>query len=71
MSSAKMQWTKPQLIVLTRGMPEESVLSHCKTQNPNHPGINGPTDYMMQDVCAFMPDKVSCRNCQSRALNAT
>ena len=30
MSSNKMQWTKPQLIVLTRGTPEESVLTHCK-----------------------------------------
>ena len=26
----KKLWTKPQLIVLTRGTPEESVLEHCK-----------------------------------------
>ena len=35
MADIKMEWTKPQLIVLARGMPEESVLVNCKTMNPN------------------------------------
>ena len=30
MSSRKRQWSKPQLIVLGRGTPEENVLKGCK-----------------------------------------
>lgn len=30
MSKDRRQWTQPQLIVLTRGNPEERVLTHCK-----------------------------------------
>ena len=67
MSSAKMQWTRPQLIVLTRGMPEESVLKHCKTMNPNQ-FVTGPEDLLYQDTCAGGEDFDNCRNCQSRAV---
>lgn len=31
------EWSKPELIVLGRGAPEESVLHHCKTR-PSHCG---------------------------------
>ena len=30
-------WETPQLIILARGTPEESVLEGCKTMNPNQP----------------------------------
>lgn len=30
METQKKTWEKPQLIVLARGTPEESVLLHCK-----------------------------------------
>ncbi len=30
MSDMKKRWTKPQLIILSRGAPEESVLDTCK-----------------------------------------
>ncbi len=33
MSARKKQWSKPQLIVLGRGKPEENVLAGCKTGN--------------------------------------
>lgn len=64
------QWAQPQLIVLTRGMPEERVLLHCKTMNPNQPAT-GPTDLLYQDTCAGGPDYNNCRNCQARAVGAT
>ena len=32
MSEKKLRWTRPQLIVLGRGQPEESVLKQCKNQ---------------------------------------
>lgn len=31
--SEKRQWSKPELIVLLRGKPEEAVLLACKRQN--------------------------------------
>jgi len=31
-------WTKPKLVVLCKGRPEEAVLQVCKTQH-----MNGPT----------------------------
>jgi len=68
--SDKMQWTQPQLIVLARGTPQESVLTHCKTMNPNQPQT-GPTDLVYQDTCAGGPDFDSCTNCQSRAIGET
>ena len=35
----KDQWIKPQLVVIGRGQPEESVLAVCKAPSIN---INGP-----------------------------
>jgi hypothetical protein len=37
MPSQKRQWSKPQLIVLGRGKPEENVLGACKII-----GLTGP-----------------------------
>jgi hypothetical protein len=69
MSKARMGWTKPQLIVLTRGTPEERVLTHCKTMNPNQP-FQGPNDLIQQDTCAHgVPG--NCSNCQSRAVGVS
>ena len=36
MTPRKRQWSKPQLIVLGRGKPEENVLAGCK-----NPTVNG------------------------------
>jgi len=69
MSSHKKQWTKPQLIVLTRGTPQESVLTSCKTMNPNRP-FQGPADLVQQDTCAHGVTG-NCRNCQSRGVSET
>lgn len=69
MSKAKRQWTTPQLIVLARGMPEESVLTHCKTMNPNQ-AVTGPA-ITQQDTCATGPGATNCSNCQSRAVGAS
>ena len=33
----KPKWTKPKLIVLVRGKPEESVLQGCKTRDGGGP----------------------------------
>ncbi len=66
MENQKKTWEKPQLIVLARGTPEESVLTHCKTMNPNQP-VSGQLD-QQQDTCAF-GTATNCRNCQSRAVN--
>jgi hypothetical protein len=68
-SSAKMNWTKPQLIVLTRGTPEENVLAHCKTMNPNQ-AVQGSRDLIQQDTCASGVEG-NCRNCQARAVTGT
>jgi len=69
MSGTKTQWTKPQLIVLAKGTPEESVLTNCKTMNPNQP-FSGPTDPVAQDTCAS-GTATNCSPCQSRGLGAS
>ena len=69
MSSEKFPWTKPQLIVLAKGMPAESVLLHCKTMNPNQ-AVEGPADLIQQDTCAHGVVG-NCSNCQSRAVSVT
>ena len=35
-------WQKPQLVVLGRGTPEESVLQVCKNQSDAGPVASGP-----------------------------
>lgn len=34
------QWTRPQLVILGRGKPEEMVLLVCKTASIGEPGPN-------------------------------
>lgn len=61
-------WEKPQLIILARGNPEESVLTNCKTNNPNK-ALDGP---MRQDIqqCSFRDAEGNCQNCQDRGIGA-
>lgn len=65
MNTQKKTWEKPQLIILARGTPEESVLAHCKTMNPNDPYI-GPTTEAQQNTCGSGTVQ-KCDVCQSRA----
>ena len=62
MSKPKVQWTQPQLIVLTRGMPEESVLTFCKLIEPGVVGASDNTQAGCQDIDS--PSK--CGSCLSR-----
>jgi hypothetical protein len=43
MQKQKKQWTRPQLIVLDRGRPEENVLATCKNRTSDNigPGLGG------------------------------
>ena len=41
----KVKWTKPQLVVIGRGRPEESVLEACKEKI-----VNGPHE-LITDPC--------------------
>lgn len=50
MNNRKKKWTKPQLIILERIKPEESILTTCKTT-----GVTGP----LKADC-FQTDK-SCK----------
>jgi hypothetical protein len=59
--SQKMQWTQPQLIVLAKGMPEESVLDACKYIGA--PLGIGP-EAIAQQGCAT--DTENCAACQNR-----
>lgn len=59
-------WEKPQLIILAKGTPEESVLLSCKTMNPNKP-LEGPLA-SYQDTCAAGPDSANCAVCQDRGI---
>jgi hypothetical protein len=62
MASEKMRWTTPELIVLARGTPEESVLTHCK-------GIHLPNfdpDIIEQSNCSHLV-VTDCGACQSRS----
>jgi hypothetical protein len=62
-------WERPQLIFLARGLPEENVLTGCKTQNP---AINvvGPSGPDAKDKCA-KGSVESCSNCAPRAYGLT
>jgi len=62
-------WERPQLIVLAKSTPEESVLAHCKTMNPNNPAI-GPNLVTYQLTCAS-GTLTKCDPCQSRAAGAS
>jgi hypothetical protein len=57
----KKNWTKPELIILKRGLSQEAVLTFCKA-----PSVMGdPTLLVPGQYCGN--DKAnSCQNCQSR-----
>jgi hypothetical protein len=55
MPAQKRQWSKPQLIVLGRGKPEENVLGACKII-----GLTGP----IIDNCLGEPG-----NCQGQVIS--
>jgi hypothetical protein len=59
----KKNWVEPQLIVLTRGTPDESVLAHCKIIGDGTP--THPTG-LQQDGCNNIEANM-CGNCQSRS----
>ncbi len=62
MSENKKHWTKPQLIVLTRGTPEESVLTHCK--RIGNQGEEEPTS--TRQLGCDQGEPGNCSNCQAR-----
>jgi hypothetical protein len=62
MSNIRSQWTKPQLIVLARGTPEESVLEHCKFIGA---GVGAGQDTANQDGCNDQA-VTNCGTCQAR-----
>ncbi len=53
----KKQWTRPQLIVLGRGTPEERVLETCK-----HPQAQQVGPYQSQGACKSNITG-NCSNC--------
>ncbi len=63
MASKKPRWTTPQLIVLARGTPEESVLTHCKRIGNN--GMGDPSSTAQLGCDAGEPG--NCGNCKSRS----
>ena len=54
MSSRKRQWSKPQLVVLGRGKPEENVLAACKHGNGPGPGNTGACNKI--NLCSNQAD---------------
>ncbi len=64
MSTGKPRWIKPQLVVLARGMPEESVLTHCKRIGNQAP-VGDPQTQVQTGCDAGVP--TNCGNCQSRS----
>ena len=62
MAQAKMQWTTPQLIVLSKGTPEESVLTVCKYIGA---GEFGGPEGANQNGCNDLTTG-NCGNCQAR-----
>jgi hypothetical protein len=62
MSNIRSQWTKPQLIVLARGTPEESVLLVCKFIGA---GEGAGQDTANQNGCNDIAT-TNCGNCQAR-----
>jgi len=50
---ARKEWQKPQLLILTRGKPEEVILSACKGDVGS-----GPDDY--QWACRLQDPAVGC-----------
>ncbi len=49
--SQKMKWTKPQLIVLARGTPEEAVLLVCKNNEHESGQLSTGAEVVAQLLC--------------------
>lgn len=62
MSNTKKEWTRPQLIVLARGTPEEAVLYNCKRIGD----VQGP-QASVQQACETSENPSVCGACQARA----
>ncbi len=63
MADNRKRWIRPQLIVLGRGTPEESVLAACKTQK-----ISGPAS--TKKICKKKSGASACKT-QCSAISAT
>ena len=59
--STRAKWETPQLVVLARGTPEESVLLHCKAI-----GVGGGPTTISQEGCNDNT-VTNCGACQSRS----
>ena len=65
MQKQQKSWETPQLIILARGTPEESVLTHCKRISP---GSDATTpENVGQNGCDYASDDGNCGACQARA----
>jgi hypothetical protein len=60
MATSALKWTTPQLIVLTKGTPEENVLTHCKYIGTDL----GPENTAQLGCNSFAEN---CGNCHSRS----
>lgn len=56
----KKEWLKPELVVLTRNNPEESVLAGCK--GCTNPPTSGPSNGSYNCVTGSMPACFDCDN---------
>lgn len=72
METLKKTWETPQLIILARGMPEETLTTGCKVigdgalaLHPKGAQQNGCNDYMPTPDPTD-PTKVNCGSCQAR-----
>ena len=70
MGKPLLAWERPQLIVLAKSTPEESVLASCKTQNFKVT-TSGPANITQQADCAAGADFANCSNCQSRGMGGS
>lgn len=62
MSEAKTRWTTPQLIVLARGTPEETLTLNCKIIDVGSVGATDNTQAGCQDI----ESPSQCGACQAR-----
>ena len=69
MEKTRLAWERPQLIVLAKSTPEESVLTSCKTMNPNQQLV-GPDVATYQLTCAAGTEN-KCDNCLSRGVGGS
>jgi hypothetical protein len=57
-------WSRPELIVIVRGGPEEAVLTTCKDNNP--PGTNKAGPVTLASGCSSME---GCQACLSPTVS--